>query len=220
MRARTLAASCAALVALTAIAFGAAPPNRDAIQRFLDMLRAYEFTPTRGEADNRRIQEILRAGRYVINSQDSINIFNELNDKGRVAVVGKLVDLTTINTPDIRVNASLILVDVVENRTLCAVLDRLFEPELNENTRFNLLQIVLLVSNRLKNTEVKSWIAATVQANDKLTVGKGMEKTRAMLSEISRTIDRKSDLGPLRSSDANAHKDCTELKNIKGLPAT
>ena len=59
-----------------------------------------------------------------------------------------------------------------------------------------------------------------MQANDKLTVGKGMEKTRAMLSEISRTIDRKSDLGPLRSSDANAHKDCTELRNIKGLPAT
>jgi hypothetical protein len=220
MRARILATSCAILIALAAVAHGAMLPNRDGIQRFVELLRGYEFSGTRSEADNRRIQDLLRTGRSVINSQDSVNIFNSLNDKNRVAVIGKLVDLSTINAPDIRINASLILADVVENRTLCAVLDRLFEPELNENTRFNLLQIVRAVTNRLKNTEVKAWIAATLQANEKIVAGKGMEKTRAMLGDIAQALERKADLGPLRGYDPDAYRDCTALKNIRGLSAT
>jgi hypothetical protein len=201
---------------------GRASGNNEGIDRFIAVLKDYEFRSPSSQSDEREVQELLKLGRSVIVSQNNVNYFNAPKDETKdkhVSMISKLVDISTINNPDFRINAGLILVDVTENRTVCAVLNKLIERDLPDASRSNLLQVVKVVSYRLKYSDVKSWMKAMIQQNREfIEKVPNMEKTQNLLSEIERRVDSKEVKETLeRDDDEIYYKQCMELKNIKSL---
>ncbi len=183
------------------------------VTRFVTALKTYTPAPQTTEADLAQVQDILRLGRSGITSPESIEAFNKESD---VRTIAKLVEMVTIDdqgightSQDIRINASVILRDVVENRTICAVIERTLDPDLNPSARFNLLQIINIIANpaRLKNIEVRSWIQAALNANRKYL---GAGSTRVLL-DIERNLKiEKRLLTPLRLDYPREYRQCRE----------
>lgn len=203
------------MVATAAFGQSRASTDPEGVRRFSSMLKSYQFRPPNSQTDLIEVQDLLRLGRSVIGPLENVTLFNKDND---VSMVGKLVDISTVDIPEIRINAALILTDVTENRTVCAVLNRLLESDLNDNSRFNLLQITRGVSTRLKNVEVKYWIKSTIEQNRRLVEKlPNMEKTQNLLSDIQRIIDSKVTTDKLSNDYPQSYAECSELKHIKEL---
>ena len=189
----------------------------EGLNNFIGALKAYEFKPPSSPANLREVQNLVRLGRSAIGPQDSIVAFNSVSD---ISMIRKLVDISTVDISDIRINAALILTDVVENRTVCTVVNKLMESELSDNARFNLLQVLKIISssNRLKNVEVKSWIGAAVQRNRALMEhAANADKTKSLLSEIERNVNSKVVSDRLAADYPRSYMECLELSNIKAL---
>ncbi|WP_192360363.1 hypothetical protein [Mesorhizobium mediterraneum] len=128
-----------------------------------------------------------------------------------------LIELANINERTIRVNASLLLANVVDNTTLCAVLDQLFDREMNDNTRYNLWQIVLVVA-RYARVENKKWIRGTIQGNRGfLTDTLVYEKTLKKMQDVEAALNantRSESLLPQYAVEMDA---CLALPNIATL---
>ena len=87
--------------------------------------------------------QVLEQGRPLVASPTGIQAFRE---KDNLDVITKLVQMAKLDDRPIRVNATLILANVVDNTTVCGVLNALFD-DMNENALFNLLQVRSPVSS-------------------------------------------------------------------------
>jgi serine/threonine protein kinase len=186
------------------------------IKRFIDDLMAYQPSQRPSSKEIDYVQELLKSGRSVINSPDSVSQFASQTKSTGVPVIGKLADISTIDIPDVRVNATLLLADLAENRTVCGVLNKLMDKELVDKSRYNLLQVVKVVSNRLKNREVQSWIQSVVVKNRELVKGSSYdsEKTTGLLFDIERNINTRNVTDSLEKDYPESFQQCEELNNM------
>jgi hypothetical protein len=186
------------------------------IQKFIDDLMAYQQSQYLTSKEIDYVQEVLKLGRSVINSPDSVSQFASQTKLTGVPVIGKLADISTIDIPDVRVNATLLLADLAENRTVCSVLNKLMDGELMDKSRYNLLQVVKVVSNRLKNREVQSWMQAVVVKNRELIKGSSYDSDRTMglLFDIEKNINTRNVTDFLETDYPESFQQCKELKNM------
>ena len=208
-----------ATLVLSAAAFGQSrvSVNPAGIKKFIDDLRSYQPSLTPSDREIAYLQGVLKLGRSVINSGESVDEFNKQH-KHDVFVIGKLADISIIDVPDIKVNATLILVDVTENATVCGVLNKLMDKNLPDSSRFNLLQVVRVVSNRLKNIEVKIWMTSMVKQNQAwIGTRQNMDKPQNLLREIERNLTSKTAESKLENDYPSSYKQCRELEHFADL---
>lgn len=171
--------------------WSAAAAQETVIRDFIDTLERYR-TSEPGELQKayHLIPDLLDA-RFATAEMAGIDVFRRLDDPHTIHV---LAEVAKSDDRDLRINASLILVNVVDNTTLCAVIDGLFDDGINDNARFNLLQIVSAVSDRAL-VENRRWIAAILKHTWEL-VGKDPEryqKSIAVLKEIEEKLSQSAD---------------------------
>jgi len=194
-------------------------PSRGTVYEFIDELKGYEGVDA--NALNLRRYEIatqLVDGRYLIEHGKAIDYFRERDD---VNLIRLLADFAGWDNRDVRINASLILANVVDNRTLCAVIDRLQTKPVSDNTRVNLLQIVSLVAARAL-PENREWIEKLVSQTEKDLFSSdptvNYRQTYELLSEIRQNLRRaalKYNTGSLKDDHAKSYEECLLLPSIK-----
>lgn len=171
--------------------------------------------------EQKDLLRLLDEGRLLISSTSSIRTFR-LNDNQ--STINKLVKISEVEDRSIRISASLILANVVDNTTMCVVLDRLLQPsEINDDLRFNLLQIIRVASRNTTYLENAKWIAATIEFVRKQIRERppgDYEKTLSTLQSIEANLaamneeikDRK-----LGETYPGIDKECLDLPNIKRI---
>jgi hypothetical protein len=171
--------------------------------------------------EQKELLRLLDEGRFLISTTTNIRTFR-LNDNQ--STINKLIKISEVDDRSIRISASLILANVVDNTTMCVVLDRLLQPsDINDDLRFNLLQIIRVASRNTTYVENAKWIAATIEFIRKQIRERPQgdyEKTLATLQSIEANLaamneeikDRK-----LGNSYPGIDKECLDLPNIKRI---
>jgi hypothetical protein len=173
-------------------------------------------------SDQKDLLRLLDEGRLLISTAANIRAFRLNDNQGTVS---KLVQISELDDRSIRISASLILANVVDNTTLCVVLDRLLQPtEISDDLRFNLVQVVRVASRNTTYAENYKWTTATVEHIRSQIKGRqgDYEKTLSALQLIETNLaamdpalkDRK-----LGEAYPGIDKACMELPNIKQLSA-
>ena len=131
--------------------------------------------------------------------------------------IRKLIAFARIDERTIRVNASLLLANVVDNTTLCGVLEELYDPALNDNTRYNLWQVVLVVAGYARK-ENKVWIGETIGDNKRLAAERGnLERTLQKIADVEAALRRNDRTESLLDSYVPQFKACTALPHISAI---
>lgn len=111
----------------------------------------------------------------------------------------------------IRINATLILANVIDNSFVCLAIDELRDPELQDNGRFNLLQIVRTVASYMYK---ENWDATkkTIDAIKLQLERRGRveyEKSLKMIEDIDQRLRRNDRQGREAPS---RHKFCAQYR--------
>lgn len=171
--------------------------------------------------EQKELLRLLDEGRLLISTTTNIRTFR-LNDNQ--STISKLVRISEVEDRSIRISASLILANVVDNTTMCVVLDRLLQPsDINDDLRFNLLQIIRVASKNTTYAENAKWIAATVDFIRKQIRDRPQgdyEKTLSTLQTIEVNLAAMNeDIRERKLGDSypGVDKECMELPNIKKI---
>jgi hypothetical protein len=167
-----------------------------------------------GKADSYdlgRVYSVLAPLNKLVETQDDIQAFRCQDD---LPTIRKIIALVRIDERVTRINASLLLANVVDNTTLCGVLEELFDHTINDNARYNLWQVVLVVA-RYARVENKKWIAGTVLDNRLFLAGQAnYGRTLEKMNEVNTalTLNRRAD--SLKDGYAPQYRECLTLPNI------
>ncbi|CDX15783.1 exported hypothetical protein [Mesorhizobium sp. ORS 3324] len=167
-----------------------------------------------GKADNYdlgRVYSVLAPLNQLVKSQDDIQAFRCQDD---LATIRKIIAFARIDERVTRINASLLLANVVDNTTLCGVLEELFDHSLNDNARYNLWQVVLVVA-RYARVENQKWIKATVSDNQTFigsqpNYGRTLEKIDEVNTAL--TVNQRTD--SLKNGYEPQYRECLTLPHI------
>jgi hypothetical protein len=210
------------LVALTSVMSGTAKSDgqvvdESAIQDFVKSLSGFRLEDIKDRKDYSSIYDFLEQGRRAVHSPQGIKLFREQDN---LDIVRKLVEFTTVPDRGVRISSSLTLADIIDNTTICVIIDKLFSKELNDDTRFNLLQITNIVAP-FAFSENRLWIQAAVKKNGELIEGQpGFEQTKKLLNLVEDSLnnsnsDAKTIL--LRDKFPKEFEACKQLEQIKAL---
>lgn len=131
--------------------------------------------------------------------------------------IRKLIAFARIDERTIRVNASLLLANVVDNTTLCGVLEELYDPAVNDNTRYNLWQVVLVVAGYARK-ENKIWIGDTIADNKRLAAARGnLERTLQKIADVEAALRRNNRTESLLETYEPQFKACMALPHISAI---
>ncbi|MER9191225.1 hypothetical protein [Mesorhizobium australicum] len=154
-----------------------------------------------------------------LSSVDAVYFFRQWSKDDEV--VKDLIPLAAGDVPEARIQATLVLGNVVDNTNVCYVISYIEAGKgLSVNGRFNLLQVVLQVANYpLADTGV--WISDMAnQLLKKVSAEENMEKTVNLLLKIRQTLaDPKfSSSGSLRTLAPGKFTACQdELNKVKSF---
>jgi hypothetical protein len=186
------------------------------IRRINDYVPPIKITLT----EQKELLRLLDEGRLLISTPTNITAFR-LNDNQ--STIGKLVKISEIDDRSIRISASLILANVVDNTTVCVVLDRLLNhSDINDDLRFNLVQIVRVASRNTTYAENYKWITAAIEhLRNQIRERPGdYDKTLSTLQSIEANLaamDPAIRGRKLGDAFPGIDKECMELPNIKAL---
>jgi hypothetical protein len=160
-----------------------------------------EAAPTiRSVQDLTDRQDLLKATKAIRvilddNKEGAISYFRSIDD---LDVISVLSYAARSRDPELRVNATLILGNVVDNSSLCVPMDHLYFPQIDDNGRANLLAVVSVVANyavgdNVGNLERLAGAFGTLPDN--------YVETRRLLTNLRNKIDdRKARLSDSPSS--------------------
>jgi DNA-binding XRE family transcriptional regulator len=162
---------------------------------------------------------------YSYNVTQTLNMLVQSNEdiqdfrcQDTLATIQSILSFARLGERSIRINSSLLLANVVDNTTLCAVLNDLSDPSLDDNTRYNLWQVVRVVAQYAR-PENKVWIIQTVQRNEILLSEKtGYEKTRSLMDDVKRVVAANKVSRTLKDDYGAQRTECLALPNIADLP--
>jgi hypothetical protein len=153
---------------------------------------------------------------------DEPQAIDEFRDDDDLAVIETLVDMAALDDRGIRINATLILANVVDNTTLCALIDRLLAGNLSDNARYNLLQVVKVVASYARQ-ENRAWIqAALEQTRVQIGNSESTARTSALVGEIAGVLDRGGPVDPATFAEKYPaeYAACVRLDHIEPLVPT
>lgn len=188
--------------------------NVSSIRNLIDGVNRIEF----GESASYeivRVYPLLAQLNKRISRQEDIQVFRCLDD---LQTIRKLVALARIDERGIRINASLLLANVVDNTTLCGVLEELLDHTLDENVRYNLWQVVLVVAEYAR-IENKAWSKQTILDNRSFIGSDALkyEKTLRKIDEVEASLSKNERNVSLLPQYSHQYLACRSLPNISKL---
>jgi hypothetical protein len=175
-----------------------------------------KVTTLNPDEDYGSVLVLLKQTRAATEDPEAIKGFRAIDDLG---VIRTLLDMAAIDDRGIRINASLILANVVDNTTVCAVIDRLVTGNINDITRYNLLQVVKIVAGYAR-PDVRQWIEEALASTQSQVEGaENATKTRALVDEIAGVLDTSTPIGPkpLATKFPSDYGACAYLPGIESL---
>ncbi|WP_244546960.1 hypothetical protein [Ensifer sp. YR511] len=133
----------------------------------------------------------------------------------RLGTIQSILPLVRFKERSIRFNSSWLLAKVVDETTLCGVLNEVSELLLDDNTRYNLWQVVKVVAEDA-GPDNKAWILKTIERNETLLSGKtNYGQTLALMDDVKKAVAANTIYDPLNDDQRNA---CLALPNIADIP--
>jgi hypothetical protein len=127
--------------------------NRDAIPCLVEVLSSLKPRFTVPEAQPEDVARFIQAtgALRTILANGGMASIREFRSADNIDTIATLASGARNNNPTVRVNAGLILSDVIDNTGLCAVIDQLYDPTLGESDsgrsgRLNLLTVASVVA--------------------------------------------------------------------------
>jgi len=175
-----------------------------------------------------------------INNSDQLNRLAYLLEEGRVLTqnvaaytfVQKTVDLQTIvdlvslvdtNNRALRINATLLLANITDNTTICAVINKLKEGAVNGHlstldTEFNLLQLLNAVA-RFTSADIRKWINVTLDDLRPSLAQPNMAESASVAQRIAANVNSSSPLSTtLYDYNQRRFLQCRRLSFVNQLP--
>ena len=138
-------------------------------------------------------------------------------------VISRLAFLASVDDAGLRYNAASILANVTDNTTLCVVLEKILDRNIDLAARFNLLQTVKVVST-FSTRDNSYWIRSAVNQVRSLSEGrKDTERTLQVLAQIEQQLDTQKDqfrASSLPMIAPAAYQKCIQLPSIASFEAT
>jgi hypothetical protein len=203
-----LTASPQAYAAATAV-------DQESIGRSVEKIKAFQDKVI-SEREFGAVVKLLEQARLQTESPSGIEYFRSLDD---LNVIMTLVDMATSDNRGIRINATLILANVVDNTTLCAVINKLLSGNINDNSQYNLLQVVKVVAGYARE-ENRAWIKPVLERTNSLSLNKeSYARTIALSDEITEILATSAPVDPLPLAQKypDEYKACIALPNIAAL---
>ena len=145
--------------------------------------------PNPGRTDETYLVAITDVVRTVIaNNNSATDLFRKSDDISGIngsKVVQTLAWSARGDNKDLRINATYILANVVDNSNVCVVLDHLRDPKLPENGRVNLLQVVVPVASYAYKDTMD-------QINKTMDVVEKKDPKNARIGEIKQRLEKSS----------------------------
>jgi hypothetical protein len=192
-------------------------PDPIAIEKFIsDIKRLPAPDPGSNPKELSIYLQVLEQGRPLVASPTGIQAFRR---RDNLEVITKLVQLAKLDDRPIRVNATLILANVVDNTTACGVINALFD-DMNENALFNLLQVINVVSSYALS-ENRQWITATINHLRSKLDREKFEKSLKLIDQIEKTLNAGSVTvasAKLADLDKASFEACRALPNLQSNP--
>lgn len=172
-----------------------------------------------GKADSYdlgRVYSVLAPLNKLVESQDDIQAFRCQDD---LATIRKLIALVRVDERGTRINASLLLANVVDNTTVCGVLEELFDHTLNDNARYNLWQVVLVVAGYAR-VENQKWIQGTVSDNQLFLANQpNYGRTLEKMNEVKAALSTNKRTDSLKDGYVPQYQECLALPHIAVMAA-
>jgi hypothetical protein len=221
----------AAWLVSSAILLAIGPADGQAQSKTVDTALIDEFIQTALKADNYletatgpELTQLRRLMDDVINELQTREGILQFRRSDDLATIRNLIDIASSDDGALRRPAASILYSVVDNTTLCGVLDKLYLPmsQLNDSARLNLLGIVDVVAHYPFYENI-NWIRDTLDYNKNLIRGlANFENTADRINQIEVTLAN-PDKHALTKKDQHlqqvfkghgVYEDCLGLDNI------
>ena len=203
------------LMALTP-ATGRCEPATDP-QGYIDALRA-ELAGYTQDGPSRNLTAVLQLGQQLTKDPQALTGFRNALD---VAAASGIAAAASSKDRPLRVTAARLLIDLIDNRTMCSVADKLMADELDADAQYNFLQI-LRIANRYAMAENRAWNAQAISAVTARLPEDGFAKTRNLLATLEREqadLASPANLIILASREPDSFAACSALPNIARLAA-
>jgi len=129
---------------------------------------------------------MLEKMRFYLGASSNIEEFRSNDDQ---KVISRLASLASADDSGLRFNAASILANVTDNTTLCVVLEKILDRNIDVAARFNLLQTAKVVST-FSTRDNSYWIRSTVNQVRSWSEGrKDSDRTLQVLSQIEQLLD-------------------------------
>lgn len=210
------ATALVALLMALSPATGRCEPAADP-QGYIDALRA-ELAGYAQDGPSRNLTAVLQLGQQLTKDPQALMGFRNALD---VAAVSRIAAAASSKDRPLRVTAARLLIDLIDNRTMCAVADKLMADELDADAQYNFLQI-LRIANRYAMAENRAWNAQAVSAVTERLPKEGFAKTRNLLATLGREqadLASPANLIILASREPGSFAGCSALPNIARLAA-
>lgn len=192
---------------------GGASSNAQAISELITELSRLEVLDEKAYGA-KSVYPLLVALNDRVRSQADIEAFRCRDD---LQIVLKLISFAKSDERALRVNASLLLANVVDNTTLCGVLNELLTHGANDSAQYNFWQIVLVVTGYAR-VENKKWIAATIKdSRESLTDAAAYAKTLRLIEQVEAALARNDRDATMISIFPAEYEACIALPKIAAL---
>lgn len=221
MAARTRLAFACIVIALSCFFSSAhaqrAPDDKDIerqVREFIDRIKSYPMLSLTDKAGLGGLAALLAQGDALVKTEPGYLFFQRRED---IDAIERLMQMVLIKDRDIRVLSTRVLINVVDYRTLCVVLDRLVTTQMveNDDARVNTLLIIRDVMKRdNKFNETNQWtITATNRLKAMLAAAgdKDQKLTGHRIDQILKVITEVGNPLQLDSKHVDA---CKKLKNF------
>ena len=115
-----------------------------------------------GKYDQDHMASLLEQGRLLSLRPRGIETFRKLDD---LELISEIVRVIAAGSRGVRISGSLLLANIVDNTTLCAVINALADERLDQFARFNFIQILKVVSGYANQDNTK-WIDQVLRKNN------------------------------------------------------
>jgi hypothetical protein len=157
---------------------------------------------------------MLEKMRFYLGASSNIEEFRRNDDQ---KVISRLASLASADDSGLRFNAASILANVTDNTTLCVVLEKILDRNIDVAARFNLLQTVKVVST-FSTRDNSYWIRSTVNQVRLWSEGrKDSDRTLQVLGQIEQLLDTQKEQFRVSSLPMLApaqYKECVQLPSI------
>jgi hypothetical protein len=151
---------------------------------------------------------------FALRSQANVAVFRQIDDQ---KAIGQLANIATFEDPGVRFNVSSILANVTDNTTLCVVLDKILDRDIDMGARFNLLQTAKVVAG-YATRENAYWIRSVVQSlRGSSNNSSNLARTLQTLDQIEQALDSEKDQFRIRTLLKIApteYQQCLQLPSI------